>query len=307
WPCRVPDPAGLDTGDAGRNLRRHRPALRGVEVESRTAGDWPITARADETARQHEPRRRRIVGVGGGIIGRRCAAALVPGDKALRVARQLFGSQQCAAVVTHQERPVGPVADKLGVKPAFGHHDAGQRHRQRGIGAGSHRQTAIRLDGEANAARVDDDQLGRRAVPYGHSRRQERDTGSGSSDPLGIARSSFGTASSKRRLKKWAWPITLSDVPTRARGLRRSAASTCSIAMSGWPAQALRMPLTSQPRAEFGLSAKVPREVMHPAAVDNSEPEVLFTRGEFWTIVLLAVGAVVLIVGTGTAELIVLR
>jgi hypothetical protein len=46
-----------------------------------------------------------------------------------------------------------------------------------------------------------------------------------------IARSSLGTASSKRRARKCAVPIT--PVPTRARGLSRSEVSSCSIAMSG--------------------------------------------------------------------------
>src|SRR6516164_800112 len=47
-----------------------------------------------------------------------------------------------------------------------------------------------------------------------------------------------------------------SDGPTRERGLRRSAAPRCSIAMSGWPAHILSVPLMCQPRAKFGLSAR---------------------------------------------------
>jgi adenylate cyclase len=44
----------------------------------------------------------------------------------------------------------------------------------------------------------------------------------------------WGTAEARIRQQ------TASDVPTRARGLRRSEVSICSIAMSGWPAQFLR-------------------------------------------------------------------
>jgi hypothetical protein len=66
-----------------------------------------------------------------------------------------------------------------------------------------------------------------------------------------IARSSFGTASSKRRLRKYAPPITLKTVPNRPRGLSRNEASACSIAMSGRPAQLLRKPLIYQPRAKY--------------------------------------------------------
>ena len=49
---------------------------------------------------------------------------------------------------------------------------------------------------------------------------------------------------------------TRSAGPTRARGLRRSAVSRCSIARSGWPAQNLRSPLVCQPRAKLGLSTR---------------------------------------------------
>jgi len=45
-------------------------------------------------------------------------------------------------------------------------------------------------------------------------------------------------------------------VPVRTRGLRRNEASACSIAMSDWPAHNLSVPLTSQPRAKFELSAR---------------------------------------------------
>src|SRR5438132_7082905 len=44
--------------------------------------------------------------------------------------------------------------------------------------------------------------------------------------------------------------------PTRSRGLSLSEVSMCSIARSGWPAQALRTPLTNQPRAKLGVSQR---------------------------------------------------
>ena len=70
-----------------------------------------------------------------------------------------------------------------------------------------------------------------------------RDTTAGKLGSSWIARSSFGTRLIEAPAEKCATPITASDVPMRARGLRRSAASTCSIAMSGWPAHSLRAPL----------------------------------------------------------------
>ena len=65
--------------------------------------------------------------------------------------------------------------------------------------------------------------------------------------------SSFGAASSKRRLKSSAAPITLKTWPNRPRGLRRSEASAHSIAPSNWPAKSLRMAPMYQPRAKLGL------------------------------------------------------
>ena len=50
-------------------------------------------------------------------------------------------------------------------------------------------------------------------------------------------------------------PITIETQPDRARGLRRSETSTCSIAISGWPAHQPSTPLMCQPRAKLGLSA----------------------------------------------------
>jgi hypothetical protein len=52
-----------------------------------------------------------------------------------------------------------------------------------------------------------------------------------------IAMSSFAIASSKRRVTKCAQPMTNWVVATRARGLRRSEVSQCSIDTSGKPAQ----------------------------------------------------------------------
>jgi hypothetical protein len=50
------------------------------------------------------------------------------------------------------------------------------------------------------------------------------------------------------------------------------------------------------------------REVTQPRTIiDNSGSEGLFTRGECWMAALLVVGAVVLIIGIGTAELMVLQ
>ena len=44
--------------------------------------------------------------------------------------------------------------------------------------------------------------------------------------------------------------------PTWARGLRRNAASACSMASSGWPAQCLKQALTYQPRAEARIKGQ---------------------------------------------------
>src|SRR5215472_17107061 len=69
-----------------------------------------------------------------------------------------------------------------------------------------------------------------------------------------IARSSFGTASSKRHAKKCAWPIMLSAVPTRTRGLSRSAVSTCfdrDVGLAGvQPEDAADMPAAREIRVE---------------------------------------------------------
>jgi hypothetical protein len=68
-----------------------------------------------------------------------------------------------------------------------------------------------------------------------------------------IARSSFESASSKRRLNNSAAPITLNTWPYRPCGLKRSEVSANSIARSNWPAKSLRMPPMYQPRAKLGL------------------------------------------------------
>ncbi len=71
-----------------------------------------------------------------------------------------------------------------------------------------------------------------------------------SSDTSWIARSSFGTASSNRRLKKCAAPTKQSGVPMRARGLSRSAVFDMLDREIGLAATILSAPLmTSRARS----------------------------------------------------------
>ena len=85
-------------------------------------------------------------------------------------------------------RPVAPVADEVAVVPAALDHDVGEAQRQRAVGARAHAQPDIRLAGEPDMARIDDDQLHaalerldrRGRVRQARDRRDCSPTGSGS-------------------------------------------------------------------------------------------------------------------------------
>ena len=72
--------------------------------------------------------------------------------------RQVALGQQATGVGAHQQRPVAPGADEVAVVPAALDHQVGEAERERAVGAGPHPQPDIGLAGEADMARVDDDQ-----------------------------------------------------------------------------------------------------------------------------------------------------
>jgi hypothetical protein len=84
----------------------------------------------------------------------------VPCEDAPPIAVRLgvaFG-QEPARVGTHEMRPVAPLADEVSVVPAALDHHVGETERQRTVAAWTDPEPLIGLAGEADMARVDDDQ-----------------------------------------------------------------------------------------------------------------------------------------------------
>ena len=156
---RLPDRVGIDARNLGsasretsRGIARHR--------ERRPAG-------RRSARRGRRPRRCRTTRAGSAAIVRAWSdhsgpRVPRPSSQATKPPRRRRAPRRAASAVilAHQERAVGPVADEIGVEPALLDHHAGDRQRQRAIGAWPHPQPAIGLDRESDMARIDNDQLG---------------------------------------------------------------------------------------------------------------------------------------------------
>ena len=165
------DLGARNPADRFDGLRRVAPAEPGVQLEGRVADDLALRRGDTVFAVQREAGAVAVVLAGGGVIRHQPRRRAVPGEDAARIAVRFevaFG-QQAAGVGAHQVRPVAPLADEVAVVPAALDHQMGEAERQRAVGAGPHPQPEIGLAGEADMARVDDDQP--------HAALQRRDRG----------------------------------------------------------------------------------------------------------------------------------
>src|SRR5262249_39080599 len=104
---------------------------------------------------------------GGGIVDNGPVGYLVPHDVALAraILRQIGFGERRAVVPAQQESSVRPAAQKLGVVPALLQNRMNQRQRERAVAAGADLQMHVRLAREADAPRIDRDEL--HAAPAG--------------------------------------------------------------------------------------------------------------------------------------------
>jgi len=89
----------------------------------------------------------------------RLIARLIPNDVAVGSAARgkiSFGDQTIRHRV-EKKNPVGPLARKRRVVPAFLHQTMDQSERQRAVGARARLQEHVCLGADADAARIDDD------------------------------------------------------------------------------------------------------------------------------------------------------
>jgi hypothetical protein len=163
----MPDqPSGfldLATGNPADRLDRLwrvTPAHLGIELEHRMT-DHLATARRDPIFPvQRQPGAVSVVATGAAVIRDQSPGRRIPGEKTTYVARnlQIGLGQQPAGIGAHQQRPITPIADKIAVEPAPFDHHIGDAKRQRAVAAGSHPEPEIGFVGEADMARIDDDQ-----------------------------------------------------------------------------------------------------------------------------------------------------
>ena len=151
---------GRHPGDRLDPLGRECAAVLGIEVEGRAARNCRAVRACDLEA-SAERRRAAVVARGRRVVEHRRAGGLVPRHPQRRVCvrAEVVGAERGAVGLAHQQRAVGPVAHEGRIEVPVLDEQVSKAERKRPVAAGPHPQPGIRLDREAGAARVDDDQL----------------------------------------------------------------------------------------------------------------------------------------------------
>ena len=163
----MPDQASgfLDLGarnPAGRldDLRRIATAQPRVQLERRMAEDFALSGRHSVFTVERQVSAVPVETAGGGVVRHQAPCRAIPGERAARIAARLevVLGQQAARVRADQVRPVAPGADEVAVVPAALDHHVGEAEGEGAVRAGPHPEPHVRLAGEPDMARVDDDQ-----------------------------------------------------------------------------------------------------------------------------------------------------
>ncbi len=165
------DLCGGDAGDGGGHLGRVLRGLGGQPLEHRLAVHRLAVGEAHRPrAAQAKPGRAAVVDAAPGIVGDQRAAPRAHGHVARagrpRGTRREFGvghvggQEQLARIAAHEQRRVRPLAHERLVVAAFRDQEVDEAERQRAVGARPHLQEHVGAGGGADAARIDDHQLG---------------------------------------------------------------------------------------------------------------------------------------------------